>query len=158
MATSRAILAWPAFLLALSASPAVARGEAPAAIARTPTSASKSNMAAMHRFPPGCAVAVNGGRDGARWFMPRANLVVVNGTPHRVALRMEARAGIEAAATELGLLKAGEARTFLHVVPVGRSAVLARRDGSGATDLRQPIYVWNYGPFTCQRKFVWVLR
>jgi hypothetical protein len=43
MAASRAILAWPAFLLALSASPAVARGEAPAAIARTPTSASTSN-------------------------------------------------------------------------------------------------------------------
>jgi hypothetical protein len=127
-------------------------------MARTPASAAQSAAAQTDRFPPGCAVAVGGGRNGSRWFLPRANLVVANRSPHRVTLRMEARAGTEAAGTDLGPLESGETRTFRHVVPAGRSAVLAQREDSGATYMRQPIYIWNHGPFTCQRRFVWALR
>jgi len=158
MAASRAIMASTAFLLAMPSGLAAAQDDATMNTARTPVSPSRSAVAQTHRFPPGCAVAVAGGRNGSQWYMPRANLVVENRSPHRVTLRMEARAGIEAAGTDLGLLESGETRTFPHVVPAGRSAVLAQRHGSGATNMRQPIYIWNHGPFTCQRRFVWVLR
>jgi hypothetical protein len=114
--------------------------------------------AAERRFSPGCAVAIPGGRNGSRWLLPRASLVVANRSPYRVTLRMEARAGIEAAGTDLGPLGPGETRTFRHVVPAGRSVALAQRYESSAMYMRQPIYIWNHGPLTCQRRFIWVLR
>src|SRR5690606_22992077 len=137
------ILASTAVLLALLASVLDAPGESAAMIPPTQAAASTSGTAAMHRFPPGCAVAVDGGRGGARWYMPRASLVVVNRSPHSIVLRMQAWAGTEAAATELGLLDSGETRTFPNAVPAGRSAAFAGREDRGATDLRQPIYIWN---------------
>jgi hypothetical protein len=158
MAASRALIASTAFLLAMPAGLTAAQGEPAAHVARTPASIAETAAAQMRRFPPDCAIAVEGGRDSSRWFLPRANLVVENRSPHRFTLRMEARPGIAAPDTDLGTLESGEIRTFRHVVPAGRSAVLARRQDTRATLMRQPIYIWNHGPFTCQRRFVWVLR
>lgn len=159
MAAARAIFVSAAFLLALPIRSAAAQeGEAATNYARTPAPASPPLAVSMRDFPPGCAVAVRGGRSGSGWHLPRATLVVANRSSHRVLLGMEARAGIEAAGSEFGSLEPGETRTFRHAVPAGRSVVLAQRQDSGATHLRQPIYIWNYGPLTCQRRFVWALR
>lgn len=157
LAGVRAMAASAAFLLVHPGHPAAARGEAATNSVRMPTAVSESAVAPTRRFPPGCAVAVAGGPNGARWFLPRATLVVENRSSHRFTLRMEARAGIETAGSDLGFVESGESRTFPHVVPAGRTTVLAGRDGGGIT-LRQSVYIWNHGPFTCRRKFVWILR
>jgi hypothetical protein len=159
MLACRATIASAACLLALSSGVAGALGEPATTIARLPPTASTSAaVTEVIRFPPGCAIAAPAGRNGSQWFLPRASLVVTNRSPHRVTLRMEARLGVEAAGTESGPIEPGETRTFRNVVPAGRSVALAQRYESGATYARQPIYIWNYGPFTCRRRFIWVLR
>ena len=114
----------------------------------------------LSRFPPGCAVAIAGSRSGETWLLPRAGLVVTNHSPHRVALLVEARAGTGPAGTDLGAIEPGETRAFQHVLPAGRSFVRAgsARDESGGKPVRQVIYMWNYGPLTCGRKFLWTVR
>lgn len=155
---SRAIIAAAAFALALACISAAARGETAPNPARMAAPDSPQSAEPMRRFPPGCTVTVGGRRDGSRWLLPRATLVVANRSPHRLTIRMEARAEVETAQMDLTPLETGETRTFRHVVPAGRSVALAHRHDNGAPLTRQPIYIWNQGPLTCQRRFVWVVH
>jgi hypothetical protein len=156
MAGAGAIAFAAALLLALSGQPAAAQDQARSIV--TSRAAPVLAPAAPRPFAPGCAVAIGDARNSATWFLPRSTLVAANHSLHRLALRIEARMGIEPTGAQLGSLEPGEMRTFRHAVPVGRSIVLAQRTDDGTTYMRQAIYIWNHGALSCERKFVWVLR
>ena len=114
----------------------------------------------VNRFPPGCAATIKGNGSSRSWQLPRASLVITNNRAHAIRVSIVARAGTGPAGTELGDIEAGETKTFPHVLPAGRSFVQveAARWTRKMSIARQVVYIFNRGPLTCRRQFVWTIR